>query len=505
MRPTLQIKLALGVTGIVTVITGLSAFWLTMNSRARLVEDYRNFAIGTTQVAEAGLENAMISRNPTEITSVIRAIDQREGLEGVMILDMRGTIRYSHEPGDVGRTLSPNDPTCRMCHDHPVTDRPKTVILPARDGGRILRVAKPLLNQPRCQSCHHEHVLGMLIADFSLAEADRQVTSSLAGLLLGVLLTMAGVVGATVGFVYLEVARPLSAFLKVTQSIGEGDINQRVALVRGDEIGDLAASFDRMMERLAARTRELEALKMEALGTLAGGIAHEFNNLLTVIVGNAALAKEFAAAGTGLQECLAEIERAAQRAAELARQMLAYSGRGRFLAGRVDLNKIVRQMEGFLEGLLMTATLRFELDPAPLEIQADVSQIEQVLRILIVNASEAIGEGGGTITIRTRRPLAGHAALAETHVPPDVAEGDYAVLDVEDTVHGMDEATRARIFDPFFSTKFTGRGLGLAAVLGIVRGHGGAIRVESEPGRGSTFTVLLPAVGPVDRAVASEV
>ena len=516
MRLTLQIKLALGVIGIVAVIMGLSAVWLAMNSRAHLVEDYRNFAIGLAEVAEAGLEDAMISRNSTEITNIIRAVDTGGNLNGVMILDMRGTIKYSHEPGDVGRTLSRDDPTCRMCHDHPATDRPKTVILPVRDGGRILRVAKPLLNQPRCQSCHHEHVLGMLIADLSLAEADRQATSGLASLLLGVLLTMAGVVGATIGFVYFEVARPLSAFLKVTQSIGEGDINQRVALVRSDEIGDLAASFDRMMERLAARTRELEAMnsvrlrmeerlhqaqKTEALGTLAGGIAHEFNNLLTVIVGNAVLAKESAAAGTDLEECLAEIERAAQRAAGLAQQMLAYSGRGRFLADRVDLNKIVRQMEGFLESLVSTATLRFELDPALLEIQADVSQIEQVLRTLIVNASEAIGEGGGTITIRTRRLLADRAALAEAHIPPDAAESGYAALDVVDTGHGMDEATRARIFDPFFSTKFTGRGLGLAAVLGIVRGHGGAIRVESEPGRGSTFTVLLPAAGPVDRAV----
>jgi diguanylate cyclase (GGDEF)-like protein len=248
----------------VTLIMGLSGFWLTTNARHRLVEDYRNFAIRTNHVAEAGLENAMISRKPAEITSVLQAIDRREGLDGVMILDMRGTIRYSHDPAEVGRTLRTDDPTCRVCHDRPPTDRPGTVILPSRAGGRILRVARPLLNQPRCQGCHHERVLGMLVTDFSLAEADREIKSLLAGLLLWTLITLAGVVGATVGFVYLEVARPLTAFLKVTQSIGEGDANQRVALLRRDEIGELAASFDRMMERLAERTRALEAVNSVA-------------------------------------------------------------------------------------------------------------------------------------------------------------------------------------------------------------------------------------------------
>jgi diguanylate cyclase (GGDEF)-like protein len=265
MRWTLRIKLGLGLTVILIAIMVPSLLVLTVSTREHMVEYSRNFAIHISDVAEAGLENAMISRDLTQITSVLQAIDHREGIEGVIVFDKRGEIKYSAVVSDVGRVLTIDDPTCRVCHDHPLTDRPQTVILPAKDGGRILRVARPILNQPRCQGCHQERVLGMLVTDFSLAEADRQVTGTLEELLLWSLLTMAGVLGAAIGFVHLMVARPLSHLLRVTQSISAGDLNRRVALATGDEIGDLATSFDQMVQRVAARTRDLETLNSMAV------------------------------------------------------------------------------------------------------------------------------------------------------------------------------------------------------------------------------------------------
>jgi GGDEF domain-containing protein len=210
MRWTLRLKLTLGLAGIMTAILGLSLLFLTLSAGNRLVEDYRTFAIHVSDVAEAGLENAMISRNPVEITSVLQAINRRENIEGVIVFNKRGEIKYSVEPSAVDRIISMDDSTCRVCHDHPLTDRPQTIILPAQDGGRVLRVAKPILNQSRCQSCHQERVLGMLVTDFSLAEADQQVTATLGELLLWALLTIGGVVAAAIGFVHLLVARPLA-------------------------------------------------------------------------------------------------------------------------------------------------------------------------------------------------------------------------------------------------------------------------------------------------------
>ncbi len=213
-------------------------------------------------------------------------------------------------------------------------------------------------------------------------------------------------------------------------------------------------------------------------------------------MGNASLSLMAAGDASPAGTYLREIESAAVLAADLARQMLAYSGKGRFVVSLVDVSEIVREM-GHLVGVSVprSVLLDWQLAGDLPAVEVDATQLRQVVMNLILNASEAIGDRDGSIRVSTSVVHAGSAYFASTYMAPaDLPEGDYICLDVSDTGAGMDEETMTRMFDPFFSTKFAGRGLGMAAVLGIVRGHKGAIRVESAEGRGTTVRVLLPAV-----------
>jgi PAS domain S-box-containing protein len=258
--------------------------------------------------------------------------------------------------------------------------------------------------------------------------------------------------------------------------------------------------------RAAEERKQLEeqmqhVQKLESLGVLAGGIAHDFNNLLMAILGNADLALLALPPDSPARQHLQEIERASRRAADLCRQMLAYSGKGRFVVERHDLSELVREMTHMLEvSVSKRATVEYRFASDLPAVEADATQLRQIVMNLMTNASEALGDQRGTIAVTTGTRRFHRAFLRESLLGADLAEGDYVYLEVADTGCGMDAATRERIFDPFFTTKFAGRGLGLAAVLGIVRGHGGAIRVQSAPAQGSTFTVLLPAVPGVVRA-----
>ncbi len=259
-------------------------------------------------------------------------------------------------------------------------------------------------------------------------------------------------------------------------------------------IQDITAFKRNEDERRLLETRLFHSQKLESLGVLAGGIAHDFNNLLTGILGNITLARNAApSCGPELATPLQQAETAAVRAAELTRQMLAFSGKGRFVVQPLDVNAALTEMVELLRSSLpKMVRFRFELAPGLPAILADASQVRQVIMNLVLNAGEAIGEAPGEVTIRSdaREVDAGH--LATGFSAGGLAGGRYVRIEVVDTGCGMDDDTKARIFDPFFTTKFTGRGLGLAAVLGIVKGHHGAIWLHSEVGRGSTFTLLFP-------------
>jgi len=247
----------------------------------------------------------------------------------------------------------------------------------------------------------------------------------------------------------------------------------------------------------------LHTQKLESLGILAGGIAHDFNNILAGIRGYADLVLADLSPVSVAYQRVEEICTATRRAADLTRQILTYAGKGQFHPEPLDLSHVVEDMRRMLEvAVSKKATLCFALAKGLPATQADVSQIRQVVMNLVANAAEALGESPGLVSIATDVVHLDCDLPVTSAFGNRLPRGEYVVMEVADTGIGMDEATQRKIFDPFYSTKFAGRGLGLATVQGIVRTHQGAVLVSSSPGEGSTFRVLLPASGQLPVPVA---
>jgi signal transduction histidine kinase/DNA-binding response OmpR family regulator len=255
-----------------------------------------------------------------------------------------------------------------------------------------------------------------------------------------------------------------------------------------------SARRERAAEQQAALEAQIRhAQKMESIGVLAGGIAHDFNNLLMAILGHASLGLSDAPDGSVSRRHLVEIETTAQRAADLTNQLLAYAGKGKFVIEHVNLSGLVEEMGHLLHTAIARKTiLRYDLGRNLPAVEGDPTQLRQVVMNLITNASEALCGEAGTITLTTGVMQADQRYLRETCLENTLHPGSSVFLEVADTGCGMDEETRQKIFDPFFSTKFAGRGLGLASVLGVVRGHHGAICVHSAPESGTRFRILFP-------------
>lgn len=269
---------------------------------------------------------------------------------------------------------------------------------------------------------------------------------------------------------------------------------------------EMAARQQVIAERLELERLLLESQKLDSLGTVASGIAHDFNNLLTAILANASLLRELPLLTAEANENLDHIHSAAMTASGLCQQMLAYAGKGTRVLGEVDLNQLVQETVDLLRSVISKkARLHVSLSAEHLLVNADATQLKQVIMNLVANASDALGDKPGDIQVTTMRETHAGTDLMRTYRTPNLADGDYIHVVISDTGCGMTPEVLARAFDPFFSTKFIGRGLGLSAVRGIVRGHHGALRVDSAPQEGSTFHLLIPCLPATSKPVAPPV
>lgn len=280
-------------------------------------------------------------------------------------------------------------------------------------------------------------------------------------------------------------------------------IHDRGSVVERDEAGrplrvtgthlDISQRKAMEIERQEMEKKMQQTQKLESLGVLAGGIAHDFNNILMAILGNADLALTERKNPYRIQGFLEDIRTASRHAADLCSQMLAYAGKGKYVLELIDLSRLVQEMSHLLQtSLSKNATLRLDLTKEIHCMEGDLTQMRQVLMNLVVNAGEALQDKGGVVRIHTSRQHFHEGELDAPWQEEPLPAGDYVVLQVSDTGCGMGPETQKRIFEPFYTTKFTGRGLGLSAVLGIVHSHNGALHLTSKTGEGSTFTLFFP-------------
>jgi signal transduction histidine kinase/ActR/RegA family two-component response regulator len=344
------------------------------------------------------------------------------------------------------------------------------------DGQPFIRLMRPMVMKKGCLLCHGH--LGFKVGDIR------------GGVSISIPLTP-----------YFEAAQESKTSLIFTHSIVWSIGMLTIGLVswRGHRREREKRHAEEERQKIQEKLRHTQ--KLESLGVLAGGIAHDFNNILTSILGNTDLALDDLSPASPAHDFIEEIQKGAKRAAELSHQMLAYSGKGKFIIKNIDVNDIIKEMTHMLEvSISKKHNIKYDLTENLLLVEVDITQIHQVIMNLIINASEAIGENNGVISVSTSTVECGGEecqTCRDMMFDEVLPMGQYVVTEVADTGIGMDEEIIKKIFDPFFTTKLTGRGLGMSVVLGIIRGHKGAINVESEPGVGTKFTVFLPVSGNV--------
>ncbi len=532
---TLSFRLFAILSLAILLLFAVHAALVQHNQTLALETQAKTAASSTGDFVRQSLYTSMLRNERDRIHEMITAFGREPGVEAIRLYNKQGVITYSSVVGEIGSTVDLRAEACYVCHAaaQPLTAVPTTErarIYRKPDSHRVLGLITPVPNDPSCTtaSCHAHpgsvSVLGVLDVQISLAGLDAAAAAARRrGLLLAaaaVLLSM----GVVAGILRRAVSRPIQQLRRGTERLGEGDLSVAIELRRKDELGLLAASFNRMArslrdadaelrewsrtleDRVQQKSRELEQMnaqlvhveKSASLGRMAATVAHELNNPLAGILTYAKLSARRvtrivpeSAERQKVLDALALIQAESLRCGNIVRNLLTYARQGSAAFRPASLHEAVdRALQVVahhieLRGVTAVRDLALEDD----RLLCDPDQLAQALIALLVNAVEAMGEGG-RLTVRTWS---------------DAAAPDRVRLSVSDTGVGMAPEVQARIFDPFFSTKqeTKGVGLGLAVVYGIVQRHEGRIEVESQPGRGTTFIITLPRQQPAQQAAGA--
>lgn len=509
MRTRIGTRLILGAGLSTALVIGIMTVVIVRDHASQLLFERTRSANQLSETIKSSTHFDMLENHRENLYQQIRAIGglEREGIRKVRVFNKEGRIMFSSDREEIGTTLDPKGEACYACH---AEGRPlerldihqRARIFRGRDGNRLLGIINPIPNEPSCYTaeCHahspRQTLLGVLDVNVSLAEVDREIGRS-RSVMAGA--ALAAILAGSLILWWLNrrlVVRPVAALVAGTRRVGEGDVSTPIPFVGRHELGELAKAFNAMVERLAETQRQLAlADKLASVGRLAAGIAHEINNPLTGVLSYASLLRKRFDADKEAADDLDVIVRETMRCRGIIKGLLDFARPAPPVRKPTDLNEVARRSVAVVMSQLSLRQVSLSLDLAedlPTAL-ADANQIQQVVVNLLLNAADAVGEGGGTIAVATRRVTLPSAPEGDQASAPGGELRPALELAVSDNGCGIPPEDIPHLFEPFFSTKGNrGTGLGLAVTWGLVEAHGGHIDVQSEPGRGSRFAVRLP-------------